>query len=247
MADALSVYNRMCVSKGIVVCAPEPIHTHTCDQTCRMWRHGTSDEFVCVASRHVHVCGDACEKRTISEEAVVCRLTGLVLDNIEYGIPYSAGAISAPQRRVSTTTTSAAVAPDAHIANVVFNTCKRIFKSKNRTRFDATHRARIHAEKLSTITQILKRAPELQTNIRAVLSIYYREMQSVLASSQPVTLQQLRVLAGQISEYWTRMFPKRHHHKELVAFTAECIWKLSQGFCIDGTVLIPKVRARKIF
>lgn len=57
---------------------------HTCTQSCNLWHSSKTAACVCVATGHVHCCGDLCDLNTrlsVDGDAYVCPLTNIVLSH----------------------------------------------------------------------------------------------------------------------------------------------------------------------
>lgn len=236
--DAFFVANKITPS--------QPFY-HRCTESCVLWRQPKTDNYVCMSTYSVHVCGQFCDRGIASKgnEGLVCPLTGIVVGEI-YPIIMRPGSMGGPGEIncVSSTLVRRSIhvstrKDDTSINRYINSALALIYKSSSRTDLQAKKQERI----CRFIKKELRRGADF-SEINAQLfgkDIAY----SYNYNTTHEFYSMLKKVSSRILSHWKK-FELRGLKKIIYAFVAAITTLLSTGKIVDGITLYPKLSVLKM-
>ena len=256
----ISVYDKMCRSRGEKVTLPQPFHT--CAEKCRMVEVACFKNevfFVCAWSRNVHACGKRCTmgERLKDNSGYVCPLTGFVLPGKIF-THYITTSKENPKKRIGDNNISMDRKPRRRRTGSTTNTGEKIVNIITKTlRTIMTGKAReeIHREAMTRFRKEVRQSFRSEFAQGGKID-YARGMQIIRrikegfhrSLNKPAVIddETLSRIARKIAEYFHRLRPHtsglNNTINSIEIFTACMVDKLASGFVLNGVDIVPRIR-----
>jgi len=214
----------------------QPSQTHTCSGVCRMWEMRHTNTFVCHANRNVHRCGEACRHRTTTVADEICTLTGFVLRPVaaQYQPVYSKSFRPMVQSHMQRTVpTSTKVLAAGRVRKWVSQAVIDLLCSPQK-RFAVVGIQRNRA--LCAAKRALRSSNTLCAIVVGAALPCIRAGATLNPTADPTSLE-IAVLKQRMCTYVLAFPTLRHTERQIVAFVAACIQRLSTGMTVAGVEL----------
>jgi hypothetical protein len=215
-----------------------PATTFQCTERCKLWEHRKSMAFVCHAHRYVHWCGERCDHQITTRADIVCSLTGLVLESVPnvYQPVYSKSCRPVNQSHsFKRNGPSAQVLRMQRISTWIHTALKNILCSEKRLMISKIHRSRA----VKAAVRAIKTKGTFSAVHCAAALVCIRAGNTLQQPAKPSDVE-LKILHKRLCTYIMKFKELKHTQRQVTAFVAACIQRLTTGMQVAGVSLFFK-------
>ena len=215
-----------------------PADVFQCTDSCKLWEHRSAKAFVCHKHRFVHWCGERCTFRLNTRADVVCRLTGLVLDRVPgvYQPVYSKSGTPINQSHsFKRCGPSAQVLRMQRISAWIHTALNNILCSKKRLQISKVHKQRA----VKATVRAIKTKGTFSAVHSAAALVCIRAGNTLQDPAKPSDIE-IKVLHKRLCTYIMKFKELKHTQRQVTAFVAACVQRLTTGMEVAGVNLFFK-------
>lgn len=231
------------VLRGFHKCHPDiapaqPSTVHKCSKRCRLWEYKKTLAFVCVEHRNIHRCGDSCTYREETGADEVCALTGLVLRPaplVYQPIFSKSDRIVKQSHQFRKPGPSSDMLKMQRISGWIDTALKNLLCSTQRSMLVKAHKLRA----LKATMRALKTRGTFVAAQAAAALVCIRGGATLQPAANKSDIE-LKILHKQLCRYVMRFDGLKPTQRQITAFVAACIHRLSTGMTIAGITVFFK-------